>query len=140
MSVKKLNPYIHFNGTAEKAIKLYEKALGAKTEALMRYGEAPGSKVPDNQKNRVMHSVLKIGNHELMVSDGLPDSSVPAGGNTDVALEFEKADELKSAFDALAAGGKVTHPLQDMFWGGKLGMLSDAYGVHWILTCENKAA
>ena len=140
MSVKKLNPYIHFNGTAEKAIKLYEKALGAKTESILRYGEAPGMKVPDEQKNRIMHSVLKVGGHELMVSDGEPNRPVPEGGNTDVSLEFEKPDELQKAFDALAQGGKVTLPVQDMFWGGKLGMLSDPYGVHWILTCESKAA
>lgn len=43
MSIKKLSPYIHFNGTAAKAIELYESALGAKIEAISRYGDVPGS-------------------------------------------------------------------------------------------------
>jgi hypothetical protein len=45
MSIKQLNPYLNFNGTAEKAIRRYESALGAKTEGLMRFGDIPGTTV-----------------------------------------------------------------------------------------------
>ena len=61
MPIKKLNPYLIFNGTAEKAVKLYESALGAKTEGLMRFGDVPGMNVAPEHKSRVMHALLRIG-------------------------------------------------------------------------------
>src|SRR6185369_15938178 len=60
MSIKTLNPYLNFNGTAAKAIKLYESALGAKTEAIQHFGDAPGMNVPADQKGRVLHAVLRL--------------------------------------------------------------------------------
>jgi PhnB protein len=45
---------------------------------------------------------------------------------------------MAKKFDALAVGGKVLMPLQDMFWGAKFGMLRDAYGISWMFNCELK--
>ena len=69
MSIKSLNPYILFNGTAEKAIKLYESALGAKTEGLSRFGDAPAAGAKPEHKSLVMHAALKIGEGVVMISD-----------------------------------------------------------------------
>jgi len=142
MPIQSLNPYLIFNGTAEKAIKLYEKALGAKTETVMRYGDhdAPGMKLSPEHKNRVMHAMLRIGEGVVMVSDSMPDRPVPTEGNVHVALQFTDAPEMAKKFDALGAGGKVTAPLQDMFWGATFGMLTDAFGVQWMFNCEKKGA
>jgi PhnB protein len=136
MAIKQLNPYLTFNGTADKAIKHYERALDAKVESAQRFGEVPGMNVPPDQKNRVMHAVLRIGSGTLMLSDSTPDKPVSEGGSASVVLDFDDPNELTRRFDALAAGGgKVTMPVADTFWGAKFGMLTDAYGVQWMLNC-----
>ena len=88
MAVERLNPYITFNGTAEKAIQLYESALGAKVESFLRFGEMPGFDGPPEIKTLVMHAVLRIGDGLVMVSDTPPDEPVPAAGNVQIALDF----------------------------------------------------
>ena len=137
MAIKKLNPYLNFNGTAAKAIKLYEKALGAKAENVMPWG-MPGEAPKPETKDRIMHAVVHIGDGVVMVSDAPPDAPVAAGTNVHVTLDFDDAAEMARKFDALSAGGKITMPLQDTFWGAKFGMLIDAHGVSWMFNCETR--
>jgi PhnB protein len=130
MAIKQLNPYLNFDGTAEKAIKLYETALGAKTESLQRFGDVPGGS-PEN-KNRVMHALLRLGPGVLMISDTQPGTPLNQGNQIHVTLDFDDLDEMARRFEALSAGGKVTMPLQDTFWGARFGMLIDAHGINWM--------
>jgi PhnB protein len=138
MSIKTLNPYLTLDGTAAKAIKLYESALGAKTETLMRFGDAPDRKAPPEQMNRVMHALLHIGGSVLMLSDTMPGAPTPSGGNVHIALHFDDPADLVKTYEALAVGGKVIDPPQDTFWGAKFGTLVDAFGVQWMFNCELK--
>ena len=140
MAIKQLNPYLNFNGTAAQAIKLYEKALGAKTESQMGWADAPGQPATPETKDRVMHARLRIGDGVVMVSDSQPGMPVTAGNNMHVTLDFDDAADMARRFDALAAGGKITMPLQDTFWGAKFGMLTDAHGVSWMFNCETRKA
>ena len=137
MSITNLNPYIHFDGTADQAIELYKNALGAKTETLMRWGEVPGMNPPPELNGKVMHAHLRIGEGTLLVSDG--GSCVQGtAANVQIILDFAEVPEMTKAFDALAAGGKVVMPLADTFWGARFGMLTDAYGVGWKFNCMLK--
>jgi PhnB protein len=131
MAIKQITPYLSFNGTADKAIELYKRALGAKVDTLMRWSEMPGE-VPDEQKNRVMHASLSIGDQHLMIADGKIDQPPVVGSNVDICLRFDDKSEMAGRFDALAAGGKVDMPLADQFWGDHFGLLTDAFGVHWM--------
>ena len=140
MAVKSLNPYLNFNGTAEKAIKLYESALGAKASNVMRYGDSPDSKFGPEHKNRVMHAHLEIGGGKIMLSDSMPNAPVPSDSNVHVTLDFDDPADMARKFEALSSGGKVTMPLQDTFWGAKFGMLTDALGIHWMFNCETRKA
>jgi PhnB protein len=141
MAIKKLNPYLNFDGTAEQAIKLYERALGAKTENIMRFGDMPGGQAtPPETKNRVMHAVLQLDGGTLMVSDTQPGMPLVAGSNVHVTVDFDDPVQMGRSFEALAAGGKVTMPLQDTFWGAKFGMVVDPFGISWMFNCENKKA
>lgn len=140
MSIKRVNPYLLFNGNAEKAIWLYERALGARTENLSRFGDVQGSKVSPELKDRVMHALLRIGDGIVMVSDTLPTNAVGTEGNVHVCLDFSDAAEMQKKFEALVAGGKITMPLQDTFWGATFGMLADAFGIHWMFNCNKPVA
>jgi PhnB protein len=136
MSINSVIPYLNFNGTGEKAIALYESALGAKTEHVSRFGDMPGGS-PEH-KDRVMHATLRIGGAPVMLSDTQPENPVAPEGNVQICLNFTDPEDMAKKFDALAAGGSVTMPLQDTFWGAKFGMLTDAYGVRWMFNCELK--
>lgn len=143
MSIKSLNPYLMFDGTAAKAIALYEKALGARIDGLMRFSDAPpeAGQAPDPRaSDRVLHALLHIGGGRVMLSDCPPGTSVPKDTNTQVCVEFTDQGDMAQRFDALAAGGQVSMPLQDTFWGAHFGMLTDAYGIQWMFSCALKKA
>lgn len=140
MNIVKINPYINLNGTAQKAIELYQRALGAKVESLMRFGDMPGSNTPPELKDKIMHAALEINGNSLMVSDTQADQPDAPEGNVQIALHFTDVVDAEKAFHALSAGGKVTQPLVDTFWGAKFGMLTDAYGVSWMFNCELEKA
>jgi PhnB protein len=138
MAITQMNPYLHFNGDAAKAVQLYESALGAKVETLSRFGDAPDAKVTAETRDRVMHAVLRLGGGLLMVSDIHPGMPYAQGTNLYVCLDFDDPADAAQKFDALAAGGKVLTALTDTFWGAKFGMLLDAYGVQWMFNCQLK--
>ena len=134
----KLNPYLNFNGTAEKAIQLYQSALGAKVESIMRFGDVKDMPATPETKDKIMHAMLQIGEGILMISDCAPGQPVQLGNHVTVTLHFDDVTDMAQRFDAMAAGGSVQQPLQDMFWGARFGMLTDAYGVPWMFNCDTK--
>jgi PhnB protein len=137
--MNQLNPYLLFNGDAGKAIQLYEETLGAKTEGVIRFGDGPGcEKIPEKDRSLVMHAMLLVGGGRIMISDCMPDRPVAVGANVQVVLDFDDKAEMTGRFNALAASGKVTMPLADMFWGAHFGTLVDAFGVNWMFNCVIK--
>jgi PhnB protein len=135
MAIKQLNPYLNFDGTGAKAVALYERVLGAKVETMQRFADIPGEPPKPETADRVMHALLRLGTDVLMISDTQPGMPFNAGNNVHVCLQFDDPAEMGKRFDALAAGGKVDMPLQDTFWGARFGMLTDAYGIHWMFNC-----
>lgn len=88
-----------------------------------------------------MHVELPIlGGHVLMGTDGRESMgfAVTAGNNVHINLEPDTRRETARLFDALAAGGTVEVPLQDMFWGGYFGSLTDRFGIRWMFNCASK--
>ncbi|HYD39770.1 MAG TPA: glyoxalase/bleomycin resistance/extradiol dioxygenase family protein [Anaeromyxobacter sp.] len=140
MAITQLNPYLSFDGTAEKAIQLYERALGAQVEGgIMRFGEVPGMESAPSDRNRVMHAMLQVGGGVIMVSDSMAGQPVATEGNVEVCLQLDDPADLDQKFEALAAGGKVTMAPHDAFWGARFGALTDAFGVRWMFNCPKKS-
>lgn len=129
MAIKSVVPYLNFDGTGRDAIALYERALGAKAEAVMPFEKDPG---------RVMHAALHLGGGQVMLSDVMPGMAVAKDSNAHVSLDYDDLDEMKRAFAALGDGGEVTMPLQDTFWGATFGMLTDRYGIRWMFNANKK--
>jgi PhnB protein len=140
MSIKSLNPYLNFDGTAAQAIALYQRALGATAEGqVMRFSDVPDYNVPPEQKDRIMHAHLRVGGGALMISDGRAGQPPRQGDAVQVALHYDNVADMAKHFNALAEGGTVTMPLADTFWGATFGMLIDAFGVHWMFNCPKQA-
>jgi PhnB protein len=138
MPVHALIPHLHFAGEASRAIELYERALGAKTEARMTWAEIPGGKPPPGAADKIMHASLSIGRARVLIADRVEASpEVPAGNGT-IMIEFDDPSEMDAPFAALAEGGKVVMAVHDAFWGARFGMVTDAFGVAWMFHCELK--
>ena len=134
MSVKQLNPYVFPNGDAAGAIALYESALGAKLESKITCAEA-GMDVPPERRGKLVHAELRVGQGLLMLSDmGDPRAELHGSPVVQIAVDVGGADELQGCLDALTARGKVLMPPHDTFYGGRLAVVRDRYGVHWLLS------
>jgi PhnB protein len=129
----KANLHLGFPGTCREAFEFYERVFGSPRLMTMTYGEAPGdSPVPEDSKDRIMHTALQVGNITLMGADSPKGHGEPVGGYH-VCLESADQAELKRLFAALSEGGSVMMPLGPTFWSPLFAMLKDRYGVGWML-------
>lgn len=136
-----VQPYLFFGGQCEEALEFYRTALGAEVQMLMRYRESPEPhpSLPSCFGDKVMHASVRIGETTVMASDGMCDGKPNFEG---FSLSVVVPDEAEAArvFAALAEGGLVTMPLEKTFWSPKFGMLSDRFGVGWMVSVAPKPA
>ncbi len=136
-----VNPYLFFDGRCEEAIEFYRKTVGAEQLMLMRYKDAPPEVKaeqcgPAGTENRVMHARLRIGDSTIMLSDG------PCSGKYDgfsLSLTVPGPADAERFFGALSAGGKVDMPLNKTFFSPAFGMLTDRFGVKWMVHVDGAA-
>ena len=133
--MKKLEPYLFLNGRADEAIAFYQDALDAELLKRMSFGDSPAPSpmpLPAGWDQKVMHASLKVGEMELMLSDAdCADEAKFAGFRLSLLLDDEAA--TRRAFDQLAAGGSVQMPLSQTFWAPLFGMLTDKFGIGWMI-------
>ena len=130
-----IQPYLFFEGRCEEALEFYRKALGAEVVMLMRYKNSPepapkGARTPPGDK--VMHSSLRIGDAELMASDGFAHGK-PSFQGFSLSLNARDDAEARRWFNALADGGDVRQPLIKTFFSSSFGMVADRFGVPWMV-------
>jgi PhnB protein len=130
--VAKLSPYI-FSPDARKQAEFYAQALQGEILDIRTFADAPGAKGED--KNRVMHLVLQVGDVTIFMADHGADT-IQRGNGMDLTLEYDSEAEGRVVFDNLAQGGKVIMPFERMFWGTMFGQIDDAYGVRWQISAQ----
>ena len=133
-----IQPYLFFNGRTEEALEFYRSKLGAKVEFLMRYKDNPDPKYnPPNSGEKVMHSCFRIGDTQVMASDGNCSGKPSFQG---FSLTFNAADEAdaRRRFNALAEGGQVNLPLSETFFAKSFGMVADRFGLNWMVMAGPK--
>ncbi len=132
-----LNPYLNFAGNTEQAFTFYRSVFGGDFTTLQRFKDTPeAGRVPEKEKDMLMHVSLPVGKgNSLMATDALDSMGhkLIAGNNIQLSLEAESKDEAEKLFKGLSAGGKVTVPLKDTFWGAYFGMLTDRFGIQWMV-------
>ena len=134
--IVKVNPYLSFNGTCEAAFKFYEQVFGGKIQVMMTFEGSPmADHAPANWRGKIMHARLDIGDQTLMGSDPPPDRYQPIKGIT-VSLSIDQPEDADRIFQALSEKGSVQMPIQKTFWALRFGMLTDQFGVPWMINCE----
>jgi uncharacterized glyoxalase superfamily protein PhnB/uncharacterized protein YndB with AHSA1/START domain len=140
-TVARVTTYLNFPGTTEDAFNFYKKVFGTEFsgKGIQRFGDIPADAghppVPDNIKKMVLHAELPLlGGHVLMGTDAPEEMgfTLVQGTNMHICLEPETREETKRLFDALSQGGKITMPLEDMFFGSYFGSCTDPFGVNWM--------
>lgn len=130
-----IQPYLMFGGRCEEALDFYRTALGAQIDMLMRFQESPDppppGMLPPGFENKIMHASFRIAGNVLMASDGCETGSQFKGFSLSISVATEA--EADHYFAALSDGGQVQMPLAKTFWSPKFGMLTDRFGISWMV-------
>ena len=131
-----VQPYLFFEGRCEEALEFYRTALGATVSMLMRFKESPEPPPPGTHPagsgDKVMHACFRVGDTDVMASDGHCSGQAGFRG---FSLSMSVDDQAQAArmFNALAADGSVQLPLSKTFFSPCFGMVTDRFGVAWMV-------
>jgi len=127
-----LNPYITFKDNAREAMEFYKSVFGGKL-TMSTFKEYQASQ-DRSQDNKIMHAQLEADNGiTFMAADSLDSMGYQEGSNISVSLSGDNEAELSSYFQKLSAGGKISEPLQKAPWGDTFGMVTDKFGINWMV-------
>ena len=131
--------YLNFNGNCREAVSFYAKVFKTEEPKFMTFGETPPNPeypMPDEAKDKIMHTRLNIDGSNVMFSDVFPGMPFVEGNNITIALVNKNIEELTSIFNQLKDGGTVVMDLQETFWSKLYGQVTDKFGIHWQVNYE----
>jgi PhnB protein len=132
-----LNPYLNFKDTARAAMEFYQAALGGEL-TISTFGDVGDKDAPE--ANLVMHANLTTpSGFVLMGSDAPPGMDASVSGGFAVSLSGDDEAELRGYWDKLSAGGEVTVPLEKQMWGDTFGMVTDKFGIDWMVNIAGES-
>ncbi len=133
----KFTPYLNFNGQCEEAFQFYERVFAGKITFKMTYGESPmpAEQTPPGWGTKMMHMTLTVGDQILQGADAPGDHFQKPQGFS-IALSVPDAAQAEQIFAALAEGGKIGMAIQQTFWAKRFGMVTDRFGIPWMINCE----
>jgi len=135
-----LNTHLNFNGQCEAAFKFYEQALGGKIASMHSYDSTPaGQQVPADWQKKLMHAEMKIGEAVLMGAD-VPAERYQSPQGFSITFQTDQPAEADRVFEALAEKAQVQMPIQQTFWSARFGMLTDQFGIPWMVNCSQAAS
>lgn len=131
--MSRLNPYISFKNSAREALEFYQGVFGGKL-AIDTFEGYPDMGVEPGEANLVMHGQLETPDGFVLMAADTPSSmpySKPAGMS--VSISGDDEGSLEGFWSGLADGGTVVMPFETPPWGGRFGMLTDKYGIDWMI-------
>lgn len=138
-----INPYLNFPGNTEEAFNHYKAIFGGEFAMIQRFGDTPeAGNVAEEDKNKIMHIGLPIGDNVLMATDAVGDmcTALKPGNNISLSVSADSKEDADRIFNGLAQGGKINMPMDNTFWGSYFGMVDDKFGVQWMVSYDEKYA
>lgn len=127
----RLNPYINFGDKAKQAMEFYRDVFGGEL-TLSTFGEATGALGADADK--IMHAQLETpSGFTIMASDAPEGMPYTTGSAISISLSGDDRDDLHGYWQKLSANGTVTMPLERQMWGDDFGMVTDQFGMSWMV-------
>lgn len=128
----RLNPYLSFRDNAREAMDFYRTVFGG-TLDMNTFAEFGASEDP-SEDDKIMHSMLEAENGIVFMAADTPNSMEFRPGTTmSMSLSGDDDAELSGYFEKLSDGGTVNQPLEAAPWGDKFGMVTDRFGVDWMV-------
>lgn len=135
----RVNPYLNFAGTTEEAFTFYKSIFGGEFTMVQRFKDVADlpnkAQMSEADLNKIMHIALPIGANTLMATDTLTSmgQTLTVGNNLSLSLHPDTKEEADRLYGALSASGKAEMPMTDMFWGDYWGLLTDKFGIQWMI-------
>lgn len=135
---KAVQVHLSFPGSCREAMAFYADVTGGHMEAMLSFGDTPAAgEVPSSCRDQIAHASLNIRGHRVMGADAWGDCyKAPQGAQ--VFLDYDDTRQASEAFARLADGGEVIMPFEPTFWAKGFGMLTDRFGVQWMLSCSSE--
>ena len=132
-----IHPYITYKDDCAEAFQTYARIFGGEVVFVQKFSDAPGSgETPPHLADKVMHARVQLGGNILMGSDSFDPDTYASPIGVSVQCGFDDFDKAKAVFDALSEGGEVSMPFAATFWAKGFGMLTDRFGVPWMLNVD----
>jgi len=132
--------YLTFDGNCAEAMNFYKESLGGEL-IIQKVGETPlEGECAGANPAAVMHAHLSKGSLQLMASDMMSGTELVRGNATALSINCSSEEEIRRYFDQLSAGGSDIYPLKVEFWGALFGMLTDKFGMRWLLNFDQNMA
>lgn len=129
-----VHPYLAFPGNCREAIEFYKSALNANAVFMQTVGESPMANM--GPAENIMHCTIKVGESTIMMCDNPRPDPAAGVGNISLAIGLNDPEQAKQFFDNLASGGVVVMPLEKTYWAAAFGMVTDKFGIRWMINCE----
>lgn len=130
-----VSPYIAFKGNCRAAIEFYKSALDAEILFTQTVGESPMSDM--GPAENIMHCTIKVGGSTIMLCDDPRPDAVAGAGNISLAIGLNDPERAKQIFAKLSKDGSVVMPLEKTYWAEAFGMVTDKFGVKWMVNCDS---
>ena len=135
----RLNPYLSFGGNCQEAMEFYKEVFGGKLE-MTNYLDGGMSQSADDEK-LIMHAMLQADNGiTFMASDGRSTIEAESEPSIQLSINGDNLEELTELFEKLSEGGLIREPLVKAPWGDTFGMLTDKYGIQWMVNIAGNQA
>ena len=141
-----INVYLTFDGNCEAAFNFYKSVFGVEFQSISRFSEMPadagGSSFSEEEGNRIMHVSIPISKETLLMGSdtgGEWATDHIKGNNFSISIITDSKEKADRFFNQLSKGGKVGMPMNQTFWGDYFGMLTDQFGINWMVSYNANA-
>lgn len=137
-----INPYLVFNGNCEEAFLFYKSVFGGEFPYIGKFKDMPPAEgnpvLSEAEGNKIMHVTLPIGDGTILMGSDSNSASgeVAFGQNISLSINAASKEEADKLFNGLSAGGTVTMPMNQNFWGAYFGMFADKFGINWMVNFD----
>jgi PhnB protein len=131
-----INAYINFDGNCREVMTFYKECLGGELNMQTVEGSPIEAQCPPSMKQQILHASLIKDDLVIMGSDMQEPGGFTKGNNIALSLSCSSDEEIKTFFSKLSEGGKISHNLMQSFWGATFGVLTDKYGIRWMLNYD----
>ncbi len=138
-----VNVYLTFKGNCEEAFDFYKSVFGGEFQFIGKFKDMPpmdGKTCPPSEEEKIMHVSLPVSKETVLMGSDSSEAfgqTTVIGNNFSISIKTDSKDEADKLFSSISAGGNINMPMNQTFWGSYFGMLTDRFGINWMVSYES---